>query len=485
MAPSSLRFHRLKFLLGALLLAGATFSEPPPPEVSLSPGAFVNFGGAGPLSRPPFPDVWDPNPLRFPYTTEDSLYLPLPPPQPETPALAAQSGSTFPLPTSIRGNVRILLQEQTRSLLINARAGADVQWKKIGGQAQRAASQTGPMRVERLNGRLSLAPVRGDPVSGGNAVALRLASLDPNVPLEVNGKSYRGSLEFYAQGAGFICVNVLSVEDYLRGVVPLEMGRHDETKLEALKAQAVTARTYAFQRMLARTDADFDLYASVQDQVYGGAAAEHPTSDRAIRETIGMVLLYNDSLAHCYYHSTCGGITASRHEMWGGPAIPYLISKPDTDASGRAWCRASRYMDWTQSWDPSALAAIMRKNLSSANAGAAAPFQKVTGTRVRGRYSDGRVTVLEISTERGRIDLRGDKTRFALRPGTGTGRILESARFDIEIVGGRVVAHGSGFGHGIGMCQMGALARAQAGQSYAQILEAYYPGTALSKVDER
>ena len=467
-------------LLGIVLSASAQ-----PDDIPISPGAFVNFAGGGPLSRPPFPDVWEPNPLRFPYAAEESLYLPLPPPQPEVPALASQPGGTFALPASIRGNVRVLLQDQTRSLLINARGGADVQWKKIGGQAQRAESQTGPMRVERLNGRLSLNPVRGDAVSGGNAVALRLASLDPNVPLEVNGKSYRGSLEFYAQGAGFICVNVLSVEDYLRGVVPLEMGRHDETKLEALKAQAVTARTYAFQRMLARTGDDFDLYASVQDQVYGGAAAEHPTSDRAIRETAGRVLLYNDSLAHCYYHSTCGGETASRHEMWGGPVIPYLVSKPDTDASGRAWCRASRYMDWTQSWDASALAAILRKNLSSANAGPAAPFTRITDVRVRNRYADGRVNVLEISTDRGRIEVRGDKTRFALRPGTGSGRILESARFDIEMAGGRIVAHGSGFGHGIGMCQMGALARAQAGQSYAQILEAYYPGTTLAKVDEK
>jgi stage II sporulation protein D len=472
---------RLSSFLLAALAALASFAE----DVPLSPGAFVNFSPGMTHVRPPFPDVWEANPLRFPYETDESLYLPSPEPEVAARPESAPAGGSYLPPSGMRETVRVLLQDQTRSLLVTARGGADLQWRKIGGQAQRGPAQTGPMRVERLNGRFSVSPVRGDPVSGGNAVALRLSSTNPDVPLELNGKTYRGSLEFHAQGGGFICINVLSVEEYLRGVVPLEMGRHDETKIEALKAQAVTARTYALKRMVAREADDFDLHASVQDQVYGGAAAEHPMADRAIRETAGMVLLHEDSLAHCYYHSTCGGHTASRHEMWGGTPIPYLIGRPDVDAEGRAWCRASRYMSWTQSWDSPALAAILRKNLSSANAGPALPFQKITGFRVRDRYQDERISVLEVSTDRGRIDLRGDKTRFALRPGAGTGRILESSRFEIGIQGTRIVARGGGFGHGIGMCQMGALARSQAGQSYAEILAAYYPGTSLAKVTAR
>jgi stage II sporulation protein D len=279
-----------------------------------------------------------------------------------------------------------------------------------------------------------------------------------------------------------VCVNVLPLEDYLRGVVPLEMGRHDETRLEALKAQAVAARTYAVKRALARPREIFDVHASVQDQVYGGAAAENPVSDRAIRETAGVMLLHGDSLAHTYYHSTCGGKTASRHEMWGGEPISYLLSRPDTDAAGNAWCRASRYMEWTQSWDVGALAAIVRDNLAEAGVRTAPPFRAITGFEVRGRFADGRVNALDIVTDRGPVTLRGDKTRWALKPAPGTGRILESARFDIEIRSGRVTATGGGFGHGIGLCQMGALGRAQAGQSYAEILAAYYPGTELARL---
>jgi SpoIID/LytB domain protein len=475
---------------GALFLSLASAQSPGDASdtgrVTLSPGAFVGFAGGMALSRPPYPDTWEPNPLRFPYEAEDTVYLPPDPPPlasvPEPSARPAMRPGVFSLPPGVDETVRVLLQDETRSLLINARGGADVQWRRIGGQIVRGPAQNGPVRVERRNGRFVIAPVRGDPVSGASAVSLRLASLDPASPLEVNGKAYRGTLEFHISGSGFICVNVLPVEEYLRGVVPLEMGRHDESKLEALKAQAVTARTYALKRMLARVGADYDLLSSVQDQVYGGAAAEHAMSDRAIRETAGMVLSYRDSLAQCYYHSTCGGHTASRHEVWGGPQVPYLISGPDTDAQGRAWCAASRYMNWTQSWDADALAVILRRNISAANGRGPASFQKITGARVRERFSDGRIQLLEIATDRGRVELRGDKTRFALRPGSGSGRILESARFEISTQGNHIVASGSGFGHGIGMCQMGAQGRALAGQGYAEILEAYYPGTSLAKL---
>ena len=378
--------------------------------------------------------------------------------------------------------MRVLLQEETPSLLVNTRGGADLQWRGPRGRAQRGASLAGAVRVERKSGRFVVSLVGGASVAGGDAVALRIAPLDPSVPLELNGKTYRGALEFHPQGSGFVCINVVPLEEYLRGVVPLEMGRHEESRLEALKAQAVAARTYSVKRVLSRTNELFDLYASVQDQVYGGAAAEHAMSDRAIRETAGILLLYGDSLALTYYHSTCGGKTASRHEVWGGAPVPYLISAPDTDATGNAWCRASRYMAWTQEWDVDALTAIVRKNLSDAGVRGAPSFRSLKSVEVRSRFADGRVNLLDIQTDRGTITVRGDKTRWALRPTPGTGRILESDRFDVDMRGDRIVVKGNGFGHGVGMCQMGALGRAQAGQSFAQILAAYYPGTDLARL---
>jgi stage II sporulation protein D len=464
-----------------LLIPAAAFAQgSPASESEISPGAYVGFFGAA-VAHPPYPDVWDANPLRFPYAPDEATFLP---PAPRREAVSGRVGSFSP-PGEVMRAVRILVQPQARAVVVLARDGADLQWRSYGGQARRGPAVTGGLRVERRGGNFVVTPTRGVAVSGGNAVAMRLAPSEGGAPLEVNGKSYRGALEFHPEGAGFIVVNVLPLEEYLRGVLPLEMGRHEEARIEALKTQAVAARTYAVKRALERRGELFDLYASVQDQVYGGAAAEHPVCDRAVRETAGIVLLHGDTLALAYYHSTCGGRTAARHEAWGGEPIAYLQSVPDLDPEGRPWCRASRYMEWSQSWDLDALAGIVRKNLPDAGVRTAPPFREITGFEVRSRRADGRIDALEIRTDRGPIVVRGDKTRWALRPAPGTGRILESSRFDIEIRGGRAVASGSGFGHGVGMCQMGALARAQAGQSYAEILQAYYPGTELAKLTGR
>lgn len=464
------------FLVLSAMLAG-----------SIAPAPRAQAPDRGPESptdapaRPPFPEAWGPDPLRYPYAQDESLYLP--PRAERAPGpRAPESVVPFALPNAIGRSIRVLVHARTRSVLVHARGPADFQWKVPGGRPVRGSSQSGPVRVERRGGAFVVAPAGGKPVPGGSAVALRIAPPDASTPLELNGKPYRGTLEFHPDGPGFIVVNVLPLEDYLRGVVPLEMGRHDETRLEALKAQAVAARTYAVKRALARTEGLFDVYASVQDQVYGGFSAEYPVSDRAVRETEGILLVHRDSLAHTYYHSTCGGETASRHEVWGGAPVPYLVSAPDTDESGHAWCRASRYMAWTQSWDADALAAIVRKHLPDAGVRDAPAFRALKGFEVRSRFADGRINTLEIRTDRGPVLLRGDKTRWALKPAPGTGRILESSRFDIEIRGDRITARGRGFGHGIGMCQMGALARAQAGQPYPGILAAYYPGTALARL---
>jgi len=263
----------------------------------------------------------------------------------------------------------------------------------------------------------------------------------------------------------------VGIEDYLRGVLPKEMGNRGEEAFEALKAQAVVARTYALKRMLAASPSEFDVHASIQDQVYGGAGVEYALSDRAVNETRGLVLRHADTLALCYYHSTCGGMTASRHEVWGGPVIPYLLSLSDRDAHNLAWCQASAYSQWTQTWSAADLADIIRRNVNGSD------FRTLKNFRILNRFSCGRIQTLEVETDRGKMELRGDKIRFALKPGNGEGRVLESARFSLSIEGNQIIAKGSGFGHGIGMCQMGALGRAAAGQGFVEILSAYYPGT--------
>ncbi len=426
-------------------------------------------------NRPPFPEVWDPYPLRFPYAADESLYL--------TPARPSPSGpAVFALPKAARRPLRVLIRDRLTALDVTAPAGTRLMLRRSDGSAGPGPELSGRLHVVYREGNFRVSGPSGRPFSTGPATALRFVAPRAGPPLQADGKSYRGNLELYPAAGGMECVNALALEDYLRGVVPLEMGHPDSAALSALEAQAIVARTYALKRMLAGRRPDFDVRASVQDQVFGGAEAESPLGDRAVTATAGRVVLYGDTLALCYYYSTCGGITAARNEVWGGPAIPYLVSQPDRDSLGRPWCRASPYMHWTQSWDAQALAGILRANLASAGVDNPPSFRRITGLQILGRFSDGRIRTLRVQTDGGPIDLHGDKIRFALRPGPGTGRILASDRFDIALNGDHVVAQGSGFGHGIGMCQMGALGRAAAGQNAEQILAAYYPGTHLAAI---
>lgn len=154
-------------------------------------------------------------------------------------------------------------------------------------------------------------------------------------PLSLDGRAYRGRFEVAVQGAFLRVVNHVGLEDYIQGVVADEMPH--TWPLEALKAQAVAARSYALTNLVKAKP--FDLYADVRSQVYGGIAAEEPTSSEAVRATAGRVVMYGGQIATTYYFSTSGGRTASAADIFGF-AVPYLVSRPDP------WDKASPYHRW-------------------------------------------------------------------------------------------------------------------------------------------
>jgi stage II sporulation protein D len=145
-------------------------------------------------------------------------------------------------------------------------------------------------------------------------------------PLRVEGDPYRGTVTIFAEGGRLLVVNTLSLDHYLRGVVPWEMPDH--WPLEALKAQAVVARSYTLATLHAQSR--FDLYPDTRDQVYGGIRAEDPRTNRAVAETAGRIVMYGGRVAITYYHSTSGGRTAAIHDVWPKAApTPYLVSVSD------------------------------------------------------------------------------------------------------------------------------------------------------------
>jgi stage II sporulation protein D len=300
-----------------------------------------------------------------------------------------------------------------------------------------------------------------------------------------NGKRYRGELLITATDSGLLVVNRLDMDDYLRGVVPLEIGNRTSAEMAAVEAQAVAARTYAYKHL--NGTRSFDMYATVQDQVYGGVDAEKPLSDSAIASTRDVVVLYNGQPITTPYHSTCGGTTAGVSEVWyDQPDQPYL--RPVSDkipGTNNFYCDPSPRFSWTQSYDAAALKAVMEKYLANYTNAPKANLGRVTDVREQGRTASGRVAALTVRTENGSYTLRGNDIRFVLRDPKGT--ILNSTLFGLSAAtsGGEVTSltlNGRGYGHGIGMCQWGAIGRARAGQNYRTILETYYPGTTIGRI---
>lgn len=306
-----------------------------------------------------------------------------------------------------------------------------------------------------------------------------------DAPVVIAGRAYRGGARVRAAGPGRVtAINVLPLERYLLGVVPREIPTE---QLEAVKAQAVAARTYAVGHLGNRERLGFDFYATVADQAYGGRGVEDPVATRALRETSGEILVHSGRPILAFYHSTCGGRTAAVDEVWDRAPLPYLRSVSDRvpGTEDRYYCETSNRFRWTERWTGESLAAILAETLTTPAGEPVGAVDAVTALETRGRTPSGRVDTLRIVADGRRYTVRGDSIRRVLRPEPD--RILNSALFelDVERADGRirrVTAHGGGWGHGIGMCQIGAIGRARAGQDYREILPAYYTDAELARI---
>lgn len=293
----------------------------------------------------------------------------------------------------------------------------------------------------------------GELLVDGTPVGHSLA-LDGDAGFRFDGTAFRGSVRLIARGDLVRVVNVLPLEDYLRGVVPAEM--HASWPLEALKAQAIAARTYTLASL--DPSSDWDICATIDCQVYRGRDAEDPRSDLAIEETVGLVLTYGGAFARTYYHADSGGAVASSLEVWGRRA-PYLVAIRDVPAS-------SPHRRWRVRLDADAI----RRSADAAGAAVG----EVARLRVVSLSESGRATSVEVAGTAGSAVLSGAQLRDALRSWG-----LKSTRFRMV---GDLVAEGDGWGHGVGMSQYGARALAASGYAHWQILGFYYPGTALQRL---
>ncbi len=336
-------------------------------------------------------------------------------------------------------------------------------------------------RVSRSGDRLVIRDDRGEAVTA-TAGPVVLEPDDHRADVSVDGSGYPKRLEIVlSPGKGLNVVNVVDVETYLRAVVPLEIGHEGKDYLEAAKAQAVAARTYVAGHLERNPAEGYDVQAGVQDQVYGAVDKRHPDADRAVAETRGLILTYDGKPIRANYSSTCGGETAGVEESFDADPVPYLKAQKD-EVDGKVCCRTSRYYRWTVSWAGDDLAATLARTVPAV---LKRPWDgtSVRDVKVLDQGRSGRATRLRIETDHAVYQVEKTAIRRVLeRPG-GAGWLWSADfKLDEKKSGGKVVrltAEGRGWGHGVGMCQWGAMQLSKDGYGFRKILAHYYPGTKL------
>ncbi|MFW6159132.1 MAG: SpoIID/LytB domain-containing protein [Planctomycetota bacterium] len=277
--------------------------------------------------------------------------------------------------------------------------------------------------------------------------------LPQGAPFELDGTRYRGSLRVSPGRGGLRAINVVDLEGYVRGVVPGEM--YPGWPAEALRAQAVAARTYALARMRARRDNRYDVVSTPADQHYLGLEGETEATSAAVAATAGEALHHKGWPFAAYYHACCGGQTADPLAALGDPRSPIQPVRCP-------YCKGTRYFEWS-------------RRISRARLLEKLGLPGAAGLRVVERGADGRVCRVDVlRSGRRPVNLTGP----AFRERVGTG-VIRSAWFRARRDGDEYVFRGFGFGHGVGMCQWGAKGMADAGKTYREVLAWYYPGTRL------
>jgi stage II sporulation protein D len=280
------------------------------------------------------------------------------------------------------------------------------------------------------------------------------AGADARVLVGVSGEGVVAlPLEAYVEGA-------VAAEQAV-GALPLELAD------AVLQVQAITARTYALANRGRHAREGYDLCDRSHCQLYRRAAGTgRARVERAVAVSRGRVLTYAGRPIQALYHSSCGGHTSAADAVWGGAPLPYLIARPDP------FCATAPAAAWSLTVDEQDLrAALNRDPLTRVGSRliAVTVLETDAGGRARLIVVDGELSPL----------VRGEEFRRVVTAAFGA-RSLRSLRFSLRRHGRTFVFEGRGFGHGVGLCQLGALERLRAGTPVVEVLGYYFPGAALT-----
>jgi stage II sporulation protein D len=300
-------------------------------------------------------------------------------------------------------------------------------------------------------------------LDGGSG--FRLEPADGEKPLVVDGSAYRGSVEVFLNPLSVpVAVNEVDLEEYLRGTVPNELHPSRFPQLEALKAQTVAARTFAFYHLGFNVKRGFDVYADERSQVYSGVKVEHSLTDQAIAETRGILATYDDRPILAVYSSTCGGKTESYAGMFQ-KELPYL--------KGGVSCsdESSPFHSWQTRCLGSKIEGVLNRR---------SEFGRLRKIEPVKRGVSGRIIEMKLTGSKRDTLLKGNQVRFTLG-------VRSSLILDLETEKDRkgniteISVKGKGWGHGVGLCQFGAVELARKGYNYERILKHYYQDIDLKR----
>ncbi|MDA3838077.1 MAG: SpoIID/LytB domain-containing protein [Candidatus Delongbacteria bacterium] len=320
-------------------------------------------------------------------------------------------------------------------------------------------------------------------------------------------RCYKGSIEFIKFKGKITVVNDVGVEQYLYGVVPSEMSAL--SPFEALKAQAVLARTNVFSDLGKKyKNKPYSLYSDVYSQVYTGISKTHERANKAVDETRGIILRNNGKPVQALFHSVCGGHLESNDVIWSGNKLSYLPSKVDgssnlgkyndlsserlfkkwIDSRPDAYCNmadkkinkalnyAKKYFRWTKKYSRKKLEQIIKKKTGK-------NFGTLKDIKIVKRGKSGKAISLKVVGTKSTVTINKElniRKKLSNPP-------LYSANFYVIKKGGytpsEFIFKGAGFGHGTGMCQIGACGMASLGKDFREILDFYFPNTKLSSIE--
>ena len=279
----------------------------------------------------------------------------------------------------------------------------------------------------------------------------------------IDSRRFRGDINIIRKDdLKLTVVNNVDLEDYLYGVLYHEVS-HRWPK-EALKAQAIAARTFALYQKRQNALQPYDLRSDIYSQVYGGSTSEKWSTTRAVNLTNGKILVYNGDIFSSYYHATCAGHTEDATNLWTIDLPPLKGVECDS-------CKYSPHYKWVKDIPLWQITNKLKENGYKTG--------RIASIIILSKNSSGRIEKIEIKDEAGvSLILTAKDFRQMIGPNA-----VRSTKFDISIKGSQAYLQGYGWGHGAGMCQWGAFGMARKGKKAEEILKHYYPGAEITTID--